>query len=363
MRSPLWLLSPAFDLAAFLLPPLVSLAACAALAAAGALDQPVGPVPWLLAVVLVDVAHVYATAYRVYAEPAELRRRPVLYATVPLGCYAVGVALHAVSSLTFWRALAYLAVVHFVRQQAGWIALSRHRDGALPLRWRRIDRLLDDAAIYAGTLYPLLWWHAHLPRRFHWFLEGDFAGGLPPALVRALAPVYLALGLLWLLRQVHRALVGHGIHVGKALVMLGTWATWYVGIVALDSDLAFTLTNVLTHGVPYLLLVWRYRTARHEPDQPRTVRSFALFYAPLAVAALLEEGLWDRLLWHEHGMLFPLPSVEPSAAALTLLVPLLALPQATHYLLDAWIWRMAQNPGLARYLGLETPPSPAWPLQ
>jgi hypothetical protein len=34
-------------------------------------------------------------------------------------------------------------------------------------------------------------------------------------------------------------------------------------------------------------------------------------------------------------------------------VPLLALPQATHYLLDAWIWRVKGNPELARRLGLE----------
>jgi hypothetical protein len=40
-------------------------------------------------------------------------------------------------------------------------------------------------------------------------------------------------------------------------------------------------------------------------------------------------------------------------------VPLLAVPQATHYLLDAWIWRTgAANPGLAERLGF-TPPAVA----
>ena len=33
--------------------------------------------------------------------------------------------------------------------------------------------------------------------------------------------------------------------------------------------------------------------------------------------------------------------------ALALLVPLLALPQATHYLLDGFIWRSKENPKLA----------------
>lgn len=40
-----------------------------------------------------------------------------------------------------------------------------------------------------------------------------------------------------------------------------------------------------------------------------------------------------------------------------LLIPLLALPQATHYLLDAWLWRFdGSNPGLReRILGLTGP--------
>ena len=48
---------------------------------------------------------------------------------------------------------------------------------------------------------------------------------------------------------------------------------------------------------------------------------------------------------------FP-PRPRASAAALALLVPLLAVPQSTHDVLDAWIWRLKGNPGLGRYLGL-----------
>ena len=65
---------------------------------------------WLLCVLGVDVAHVWSTLYRVYLDPVERRRRPWLYGGAPLLCYVAGVALHAVSSLTFWRALAYLAL-------------------------------------------------------------------------------------------------------------------------------------------------------------------------------------------------------------------------------------------------------------
>src|SRR5262249_22718683 len=78
-----------------------------------------------------------------------------------------------------------------------------------------------------------------------------------------------------------------------------------------------------------------------------------LFYLPLGLLALFEEGIWDRLLWHEHGMFFPVAAVFVSQLTMCFLVPLLALPQATHYLLDAWIWKVGpQNPELRRRLRL-----------
>jgi hypothetical protein len=43
--------------------------------------------------------------------------------------------------------------------------------------------------------------------------------------------------------------------------------------------------------------------------------------------------------------------VSPGPEALALIVPLLALPQATHYVLDGWIWRARGNPGLQQRLG------------
>ena len=140
---------------------------------------------------------------------------------------------------------------------------------------------------------------------------------------------------------------------GKNLVVATTWLAWYVGIVVLDSDYAFTVTNVLVHGIPYLALVWVYgrepvRGARaalaRARFRPGAGRSTSPRCSPLA---WLEEWGWDRFVWHERPGLFPGPDLSPGARALALLVPLLALPQATHYVLDAWIWRTRGNPRLA----------------
>jgi hypothetical protein len=347
-----WLVSKRWDLAVFGGSALASLVLLAWGASTGLLAEAMPAWTWVLTVVLVDVAHVWATAYRVYADPEELRRRPGLYAGVPLAAYAAGVLLYSHSPGLFWRTLAYVAVLHFVRQQYGWVALYRRRLGAAS----PLDRVLDDAAIYSATLYPLLYWHAHLPREFEWFIAGDFIPGLPKEAAPLLLPVHVAVMSAYAGRQLWLLRAGRPVSPGKNLVIATTWAAWFVGIVLLDSDYAFTVTNVLVHGIPYLALVWIYGRRRYGAGDGALApafrpRAWALYLAPLAALAWCEEWGWDRLVWHERPALFPGADLSPAPEALALIVPLLALPQATHYVLDAWIWRVRSNPRLRERLG------------
>ena len=51
-------------------------------------------------------------------------------------------------------------------------------------------------------------------------------------------------------------------------------------------------------------------------------------------------------MWHERSYLFGSGAMPGSAA---LWVALLATPQATHYVLDAFLWRRSANPRLAEF--------------
>ena len=54
--------------------------------------------------------------------------------------------------------------------------------------------------------------------------------------------------------------------------------------------------------------------------------------------------------------LFPGAAIDPGSVVLALVVPLLALPQATHYLLDAWIWKVRPgNENAAATIGIAPP--------
>jgi len=334
-----WLFSAPVDLAVFLGSAALALVALAWGAYAGLLHEGTPDWTWITAVLFIDVAHVYATGFRVYLDPHELKRRPWLYTLTPLFGLALGVALYSEGEMVFWRTLAYVAVFHFIRQQYGWVALYRarlgERDGA--------SRWLDSATIYLATIYPLIWWHAHLPREFRWFYKNDFAA-IPPALEQIVAPIYWTVLGFYALNSVYRWLARRP-NPGKDMIVATTAVCWYVGIIALNSDYAFTVTNVITHGVPYLALVYWYRYQRRESgERPLSthLRRLGTFLATLWLVAYLEEMVWDRGVWHERSWLFG--SAWNTGSLKMILVPLLAVPQFTHYVLDGFIWRRQGNP-------------------
>ncbi|RYU79434.1 hypothetical protein [Hymenobacter persicinus] len=341
MKQP-WIRSASFDGWLILAPPFLALLVVVLLPAPFRSTAQMPLVAWVGLVVLIDVSHVYSTLFRTYFDAARRRQYRSLLWLVPLGCYLAGAALHYVGGLLFWRVLAYLAVFHFIRQQYGFLRLyARHEPSSRA-------RQLDAAVIYYATIYPLLYWHLSPPRNFTWFVDGDFVHYDWPAGRAVATGLYGALLLLYAGKEIRAWGQTRRLNVPRNLLVLGTLVSWYFGIVYFNGDLAFTLLNVVAHGIPYLALVWTTsQPAAGLHPVPRapwwTGRAgVALFLGVLFLLAYLEEGIWDGLVWREHGAVFgwfqSLPTVHDHLL-LTLLVPLLALPQATHYVLDGFIWR------------------------
>lgn len=293
---------------------------------------------WIGAILMIDVAHVYATGFRVYFDSFELRRRPFLYAITPIMAFAMSCALYRQDPSLFWRLLAYLAVFHFVRQQYGWVALYRARENDRD----RLGWWIDAVAIYSATLYPLIYWHSH-PRNFSWFVDGDFLA-LSPAASDYAAIVYWTSMLAYFLRSFYRAIAKQRFNPGKDLVLVTTAICWYVGIISCNSDYAFSVTNVITHGVPYLVLVQWYRLRTAEQEGAAARPNWVKYLAVLWVLAYAEEFLWDVGVWHERAWLFGTPQDWSNIQAYV--VPLLSVPQITHYILDGFIWKRRTTPVL-----------------
>jgi hypothetical protein len=345
IRQP-WIHSAAVDSSFILAPALLATVVALLIVGLGQPQVGVGLWSWALLVIGVDVAHVYSTVYRTYFDRIERRRLSAWLIAVPLGTWVLGVLLYSMSAATFWTALAYTAVFHFVRQQYGFLMLYARHERWMPAWCRR----LDQAAIYGATLFPLLYWHTHLPRQFVWFIDGDFLR-LPPSLWSIALPLYIALIVAYLAKELWLRLKGKPFNIPRNTIVIGTGLSWFVGIVLTNGDLIFTLTNIVAHGIPYIALTCIYQR-RRDQQLRRRLSLFIPRLLPIALAllvlfAFIEEGLWDGLVWREHLALFPgfrlLPEIQ-GVGALSLLVPLLAVPQMTHYVIDGVIWRFRAHP-------------------
>ncbi|MEO8358580.1 MAG: hypothetical protein ABI672_01010 [Vicinamibacteria bacterium] len=349
-----WLFSKAFDLALFGGSLALSLGLLLIGSALGLLDGDAPTWVWVVGVLGVDVAHVWSTGWRVLWDTEERHARSGQLVGVALSAYVVLVVCHSISKGLFWTVLAYVAVFHFIRQQRGFVALYARKSGP-SLPW---ERSLDGLAVYAATLWPVIYWHAHLPRRFSWLIEGDFVRGMPAVLASVSFPFYVMVGLAYVAKEAWRWKSDLQVSAGKNLVMLSTWLMWGIGLVVLNSDYAFTVTNIFIHGIPYLGLIWAYgrhraRTTSVPTWQPFSATGLPIFLGVVVLLAWIEEWGWDRWVWHEQSSLFPGPAFVLPAEALSLIVPLLALPQATHYILDGFIWKSGpDNRGVVEALGL-----------
>jgi hypothetical protein len=260
--------------------------------------------------------------------------------------------------MVFWRVLAYVAVFHFVRQQYGFMRLYARKEEK-----HSFSCFLDTLIIYSATIYPLIYWHCTPGRNFNWFVSNDFLVGNAATVKSVSWVIYIVIVASYVGKELYFLISNGQVNLPKNLLIAGTVVSWYFGIVYFNGDMAFTMLNVVSHGIPYMALVWyginknvinvenvedlsnvvnMKNTNRAGRTLSRHWYGLLVFLGSLFLLAYLEEGLWDGFVWQEHQGVFALfkwlPHVD-NDWLLAVLVPLLSLPQSTHYVLDGFIWR------------------------
>jgi hypothetical protein len=353
-RQP-WLISAKVDLFGIIGPAYIASIIAITLFYAFPHVSQLSPWAWLGLVVGIDVAHVYSTLFRTYFSAEGRKRYKLWLIAIPLLSLTALLVVQWLAPQLFWTVLAYVAVFHFIRQQYGFFTLYSRND--IPTepnlgKFQQIQRNVSQGVIYFATLYPILYWHSHLPRAFNWFTPSDFIVGLPVWVADAAGVLYAILGIIYGVNEFKLWRKTGAFNLPKNLLLIGTALSWGLGIVVLNNDIVFTLTNIIAHGIPYMTLIW-YLNGRPQTGF-KTRRSFlpiiqslALFLGILILFAFIEEALWDTWVWKEHAMLFlgvkhVLQHIHwdtPPVNTLWILIPILATPQLTHYLLDGIIWR------------------------
>jgi len=314
---------------------------------------------WVVFVLGIDVSHVWSTIFRTYLDKEEFANHKKLLIYTPVVCLVLFFLVANISTGLFWSVLAYIALYHFIKQQYGFMQLYRAKYGFVKIKKRISDKFI----IYLGMLYPVWYWHLNSDRQFSWFVQGDFINlkslleGLPywqegflVNLNQVCTLIYFFFLALWIAEEIIIYRKGQlKFPIGKWIWVITTWGNWYLGIIFFNSDLVFTITNIVAHGVPYMALVFFYVEKKRETKISK-VPFFENFYRVtfMLLAVLLlafgEEYLWDMALYHDNVNFFgsilsyPMDVIQqPVFQALAL--ALLSLPQVTHYVLDGFIWK------------------------
>ena len=289
---------------------------------------------WLFLIVFIDVAHVYATLFKTYFVTSEFQKRKKLLIGLPILCFLIGVFLFSFGSAVFWSVLAYIAVFHFIRQQYGFMRLYARNESK---KWAWIDNLI----IYTATVYPMLYWFLSAQRNFNWFVTNEFLRFENPILITILSWIYGLIVIFYIIRTSYLSLKTNTFNIPKNAIIVGTFMSWYFGIVYFDNDLVFTLLNVVSHGVPYIALVY-LKEIDNKPTAElnglhyfKYFKGLIFFLAILIFIAFSEEYLWEILVWNEQFS----GTTKDFSNWYFLVVPLLTVPQFTHYLLDGFIWK------------------------
>lgn len=338
IRSPrfdfLWIIGPHFYsvILAFLIYPFVQ-------------DSAAMPLwVWFALVLGIDVSHVYSTIFRVYLDKSQLQRYQLISWLIPLIVWVLGVLLYSLGSSYFWRGLAYLAVFHFIRQQYGFFRIYSGKTKVISV----FQRIFNQYSIYFITLIPVIIWHVSGPKSFNWFIDGDFLyipSSMAYSVLNGLLVFFICL---YIASEIYQVYQTKQFNLAKNSFYVGTLLVWYVGIVYFNDDIIFTLTNVVAHGIPYMALVWNYKTRHKQNYSSQLFKSNNLlfFLIVLFLLAYLEEFLWAVLVWKDHLAVFFVKSaqlIDIQPVYLAWIVPLLAVPQGTHYILDAFIWKIRDS--------------------
>lgn len=293
-------------------------------------------ITWFCIILCIDVAHVYSTLFNSYFKTEIHPNLKRVLIVTPIAVFILGSIAHTIDKNWFWHIIAYLAVFHFIRQQYGFVRLYSKNETTN--NW---TTSIEKISIYNATLYPLLYWHFTPNRSFNWFIDGDFFPIKNEFIIHYSVLLYAAIIFLHIGIVISNIYHQRHLNIPKTMIFVGTYISWYLGIVYFNSDFIFTLLNVACHGIPYIALVWSKTQVKPLHIESKT-KKITYFLCVILSLAFLEEFLWDGLIWKEKTNLFILTEYFPLISnnnLFNVLVPLLSVPQITHYILDGYIWK------------------------
>ena len=298
--------------------------------------------------ILIDAPHVFGTFSRTYFDREERQtRKRLLWGS--LAFFAVGpLMVLAGLGLVFFFLAALWAYYHLVKQHYGFMVLYKKKNADLAPADNALDRLF----ILLALTYPFVAFVARdaeaLAR-----VPANLLGGIN-YLETALLAATIIVALLWLARQVQRAVQRQPLDVPKYLLLAACVPMHWAVLLTPMPHKPIAIVAILTiyHNLQYHRLIWFHnRKYAGGGDEARTRHGAAtlisrrlLYYVAFGVLF----GLWYQL---------PRQYVSYTSgqrAQLTQLVAAFFWGYAfIHYYLDSKIWRVRRDPAVGKALRME----------
>jgi hypothetical protein len=298
--------------------------------------------------ILIDAPHVFGTFSRTYFDRTERQaRKRLLWGS--LAFFIVGpVMLLAGAGLVFFFLAAMWAYYHLVKQHYGFMVLYKKKNDDLA----PVDNALDRIFLLLAFTYPFIAFvaedkeaMARVPASLYTIIGG---------LAKVLLVATLAAALMWLARQVQRALNGGPLNVPKYLLLGAAIPMHWVVLLTPMPHKPLAIVAILTiyHNLQYHRLIW-FHNKKYAHGDDRRERYGAAELISRRLLYYLGFGLLFGL-WYQGPRQYTLAHLIASNEKETFWMQLLASffwgYAFIHYYLDSKIWRVRRDPAVGQAL-------------
>jgi hypothetical protein len=284
----------------------------------------------LLGYLLVEGSHLYSTYLVSYGDKEISRQLKPLFYGIPLALVVSAFTLQFIGKQQYlYYFMAYLAVVHFIRQDFGWMKIATSFDSHAP-RWLN---MLDVWSSYGMTVLPMLYITRKEAVNNFWYQKGDLFY-TPDVIAHTAHHLYWPVVAIFIAGNAYHAYQTRRLNLSKYLVATNTFFGWYMSKIYVENGYLAIWLMIFHHGVPYYFIV--FKTERISKDILWLQRLGRFKYLALYLCCVM---VFFTVFW-SLGMNSYVVSLKSSVPSLKSLIYAIAIsPQMTHSILDGYIWK------------------------
>ncbi len=301
--------------------------------------------------ILIDAPHVFGTFSRTYFDRTERRaRKRLLWGS--LAFFLVGpVMVLAGAGLVFFFLAALWAYYHLIKQHYGFMVLYKKKNDDLAL----VDNALDRLLLLLAFTYPFVAFVV---------TDAEAMARVPPAVyallgstAKALLVMTLVVALVWIARQIQRAVSGLALNVPKYLLLAAAIPMHWVVLLTPMPHKPLAIVAILTiyHNLQYHRLIW-FHNRKYAEGEDRRERYGAAELISRRLLYYLGFGLLFGL-WYQGPRQYTLAHLINTNQKETFGIQLAASffwgYAFIHYYLDSKIWRVRRDPSVGKALRMD----------